>query len=197
VAAIEIQVVGQSNLDALARLFTVSRETRHCWCVAYCSTSWEFATGWYGGGNRRRFEALAASEPYPMGMLAVRDGEPIGWCACGPRLRYTAALAGRGRLLADRPREEDRDVWLIACLFVRPDRTGDGVLLPLIRGAIQLARDAGATAVEAWPLAMGIRRPGEAHLGREGVFARLGVRRVAQPSPDRVIMRLDASGRSS
>jgi GNAT superfamily N-acetyltransferase len=195
-AAIEIQAVGPGHLDALERLFTVSRATRHCWCTAYCSTSWQFAFGWYGGGNQRRFEALAASEPYPMGVLAVRDGEPIGWCACGPRLRYTASLAGRGRPLAHRPRDEDRDVWLIACLFVRPDRAGDGVLVPLIRGAIRLARDAGATAVEAWPLALGVRRPGEAHLGREGVFARLGFRRVEQPSPDRVIMSLDVSDRS-
>lgn len=128
-----------------------------------------------------------------MGVIAVRDGEPVGWCACGPRARFTTALTGRSRLLGHRPREDDGDVWLIACLFVRPGRTGDGVVLPLIRGAIDLALDAGATAVEAWPLAVGIRRSGEAHVGREGVFARLGFERIERPSLERVIMRLDAS----
>jgi hypothetical protein len=192
-ADVEIQPVGPGRLEALQQLFTYSRTTRHCWCTAFCSTSWQFATGWYGGGNRRRFEGLAASESDPMGVIAVRDGEPVGWCACGPRARFTPALTGRSRLLGHRPREDDGDVWLIACLFVRPGRTGEGVLVPMIRGAIALALDAGATAVEAWPLAVGIRRPGEAHVGREGVFARLGFERIERPSLERVIMRLDAS----
>jgi hypothetical protein len=87
------------------------------------------------------------------------------------------------------------DVWLIACTYVRPDPNGDGVVIPLICGAIAL--DAGATAVEARPLAAGIRRPAESHLGREGVFARLWFERIEWPSLERVIMRLDASGRSS
>jgi hypothetical protein len=194
---VQIQPVGPGRLEALQQLFTSSRTTRHCWCTAFCSTSWQFATGWYGGGNRRRFEGLAASESDPMGVIAVRDGVPVGWCACGPRARFTTALTGRSRLLGHRPREDDGDVWLIACLFVRRGRTGDGVVVPLIRGAIALAVDAGATAVEAWPLAMGIRRPGEAHVGREGVFARLGFERIERPSLERVIMRLDASDWSS
>jgi len=194
---VEIQSVGPGRLEALQRLFTSSRTTRHCWCTAFCSTSWQFATGWYGGGNRRRFEGLAASESDPMGVIAVRDGESIGWCACGPRARFTTALTGRSRLLANCPREDDGDVWLIACMYVHPDRNGGGVVMPLLRGAIALALDAGATAVEAWPLAAGIRRPAEAHLGREGVFARLGFERIERPSLERVIMRLDTSDRSS
>ncbi|HET9650409.1 MAG TPA: hypothetical protein VFP34_19550 [Microlunatus sp.] len=190
----EIRPAGRDELRTLAALFGAARATRHCWCTAFCTTSWQFATGWYGGGNRRRFEALAAASPAPMGVLAFEGDDPTGWCACGPRSRYAAALAGRSRLLASRPRDEDDDVWLIACLVVRPDRTGTGLVMPLLRGAVATAREGGATAIEAWPLARGVRRPGTEHVGREALFARLGFRRVDQPAPDRVLMRLELSG---
>jgi hypothetical protein len=194
VAGPQIRPVGPDQLGTLAALFGAYRATRHCWCTAFCTTSWQFATGWYGGGNRRRFEALAAASPVPMGLLALDGDVPAGWCACGPRSRYTAALAGRSRLLADRPREEDDDVWLIACLFVRPERSGTGLVMPLLRGAVAPAGEAGAAAIEAWPLARGVRRPGQDHVGREAVFTRLGFGRLDQPAAGRVLMRLELSG---
>jgi hypothetical protein len=159
--------------------------------MAFCSTSAQFALGWYGGGNRRRFDAMAVTEQDPLGIVALRDGDPVGWCACGPRARYTTALAGRSRHLTHRAREEDHDVWLIACLFVPPAAEGSGVVVPLLGAAIALARAAGAAAVEAWPLASSVRRPAAAHVGRQGVFARLGFTCVARPLPDRAIMRLE------
>ena len=159
--------------------------------MAFCTGGWPFATGWYGGGNRRRFASMAASGPAPMGVLASVGEESVGWCACGPRGRYTAAIAGRSSLLADRPRAEDDAVWLVACLFVDPGHRAAGIALPLLRAAVTLARDEGATAVEAWPLATGVRRRGEEHVGREGVFARLGFACIERPSADRALMRLE------
>jgi hypothetical protein len=183
--------VGADQLAGVRQLFGLQRATRHCWCMAFCSTRAQFAMGWYGGGNRRRFEDLVVSGPASMGVLAVRDGEPLGWCACGPRIRYKAALAGRSSILARRPPEEDDRVWLVACVIVRPEVRVSGAAVRLLRGAVSLAREAGASAVEAWPLADGVRRPGDAHVGREGVFARLGFECVERPSAERVIMRVE------
>jgi hypothetical protein len=165
--------------------------------MAFCSTGLQFATGWYGGGNRRRFEAMAVAGPAPMGILASVAGQPVGWCACGPRIRYLAAIGGRTGPLAQRSRNEDHDVWLVACIFVARDHRRSGVVLPLLRGAIALARENGASAVEGWPLAAGVRRAGDAHVGREGVFARLGFSCVQRPGSGRVIMRLDLTGPSA
>lgn len=194
VTAVEVLPVGPDELDRLDGLFGTSRATRHCWCTAFCSTRRQFATGWYGGGNRRRFERMAATEDHPMGLVAFRDDEPVGWCACGPRTRYAAAAAGRSRLLVGRPRDEDDVVWLIACSYVRPDRGATGVAVAMLRAAVLLAQSAGAVAVEAWPLALGVRDAAQAHVGREGVFARLGFRRIEHPHPQRVIMRRELSG---
>ncbi|GAA3631820.1 hypothetical protein [Microlunatus ginsengisoli] len=196
-AELEILPVGPDHLNLLGQLFEVFRSTRHCWCTAFCSTSWQFAAGWYGGGNRRRFESLAVTQDQPMGVVAVHAGQPVGWCACGPRIRYVAALSGRSRLIVDRPRDEDEDTWLIPCTIVPPVARSAGhhmsayAVLPMLRGAVELARDAGAAAIEAWPLAKGVRRPSDAHVGREGLFERVGFRRVQQPTHDRVIMRLE------
>jgi hypothetical protein len=202
VAEVEIRSVGAEQLGLVRQLFETERATRHCWCMAFCSTNLQFAMGWYGGGNRRRFEELAVTGHLPMGIVASVDSQPVGWCACGPRLRYLAAIGGRSELLAQLSRNEDADVWLIACIFVARDRRSAGLVLPLLRGAIDLARRNGASAVEGWPLAAGARQAdarqaGVLHVGREGVFARLGFRCVQRPSSQRVLMRLDLAGTSA
>lgn len=187
----EVQRVDGEHLDRVRQLFAVDRGTRHCWCMAFCSSSRQFALGWYGGGNQRRFEALAATEFAPMGVLASVNSEPIGWCGCGPRSRYTSAMAGRSSLLADRPPEEDAHVWLVACVFVRPSHRGLGVVRTLVGEAVSLARERGASAIEGWPLAAGARRRDQAHVGAETIFAGLGFHCVQRPSAERAIMRLN------
>src|SRR5690349_21553523 len=62
VGELEVVPVDADRADALGRLFVTSRSTRHCRCTAFCSSSWQFALGWYGGGNRLRFEAMASSD---------------------------------------------------------------------------------------------------------------------------------------
>jgi GNAT superfamily N-acetyltransferase len=159
--------------------------------MAFCETRGQFAAGWFGDGNRHRFEAMATVNSTPMGILASVAGEPVGWCACGPRSRYTVAVSGRSKLLASRAGAEDESVWLLPCLFVRVGHRGHGVTYALVRAAVELARREGAFAIEGWPLAESNRQPADAFLGREKVFEDLGFSCVERPSPQRVIMRLE------
>jgi GNAT superfamily N-acetyltransferase len=157
--------------------------------MAFCVTRSRFAAGWFGGGNRRRFEAMARGSATPMGILASVAGEPVGWCACGPRSRYAAALGGRGAVVGGRARAEDQSVWLVPCLFVEAGYRGQGISYALVRAAVELARGEGAAAIEGWPLAASDRRSADAFLGREKVFEELGFSCVGRPAPNRVIMR--------
>jgi GNAT superfamily N-acetyltransferase len=159
--------------------------------MAFCVTRGQFAVGWLNGGNQRRFKAMATDSPTPMGILASKDYEPVGWCACGPRSRYTTAISGRSKIMASRPRAEDESVWLLPCLFVRVGHRGQGVSHALVRAAVELARREGAIAIEGWPLAGSERRSADAFVGRESVFEDQGFARVDRPSPQRVIMRLE------
>ena len=181
--------VGAQDLPALATLFGDSRNTRHCWCTAFCTTRTQFATGWLTGRNRRRFETIAGAISAPMGILASSSGAPVGWCACGPRSRYAVADRGRSRLLRDRDRREDTEVWLLPCMFVRTDHRAQGVTYSLVRAAVDLARAEGALALEGWPVTESADRS-DAFVGREKVFEDLGFHRVARPSEHRSIMRL-------
>ncbi len=87
------------RLADLERLFAPSKVLSGCWCMWFLVTSREFEQG-YGGGNRAAFADLVATTDRPLGVLAYRDGEPVGWCATGPRSRATAIegvpLAGPG-----------------------------------------------------------------------------------------------------
>ena len=181
--------MGPGELSDLAILFGGNRNTRQCWCTAFCTTRRRFAAGWLAGRNQQHFESLARDSTAPMGVLAYSSGEPVGWCACGPRARYAVADRGRSRVLRDRDSREDRDVWLVACLFVRPDHRGEGTTYALVRACVELARREGARAVEGWPVTGD--RDAEAFVGRERVFEDLGFRRVAQPTRHRSIMRLE------
>jgi GNAT superfamily N-acetyltransferase len=185
--------VGPDDLPDLATLFGGNRNTRHCWCTAFCSTRSQFAAGWLTGRNQHRFESMARGNKTPMGILAPSSGEPVGWCACGPRSRYAVADSGRGKILRDRDRREDKDVWLLACMFVRTDYRAQGVTYALVRAATELARREGALAIEGWPVT-GSDRNADAFVGREKAFADLGFHRVARPTPQRSIMRLQLHG---
>ncbi|CAA9445853.1 MAG: hypothetical protein AVDCRST_MAG66-4598 [uncultured Pseudonocardia sp.] len=186
--------LGPGDLDDLAALFGAQRTTRHCWCTAFCVSGGRFAAGWFAGGNRRRFAQMAVESTTPMGVLASVDGSPVGWCACGPRSRYTAAIDGRSSLLRGRRREEDHSVWLLACLFVASAHRGRGVTHALVGTAVDLARQEGALAIEGWPLAASAPPSGDAFVGREEVFQAAGFGCVDRPTSRRAVMRLDLHG---
>ena len=183
--------VGLEDLPALGRLFESQRNTRRCWCMAFCTTRSQFAKGWLRGGNERRFEAMAATEQSPMGILAYRDDETVGWCACGPRARYLFPGSAANKIIDSRVSLDNETEWLLPCHFIHPDHRGEGLALILVQAAIELARSRGASAIESWPLARSVGRSGDAFLGREEVFEDLGFRRAYRPTPERVIMRLE------
>ncbi|MEO7058316.1 MAG: GNAT family N-acetyltransferase [Lapillicoccus sp.] len=193
-AALDTRPLGPEDLGDLASLFQPERNTRGCWCMSFCSSRTQFAMGWLTGGNRRRFEAMASGAGPPMGVLASVSGQPVGWCACGPRSRYAVADEGRSALLQGLDRTDDDDVWLLPCLFVRAESRGQGVTYGLVEAAVELARQHGARAIEGWPTAGSQKRSAEGFVGRERVFEALGFRCVARPSSARAIMRLELDG---
>lgn len=186
-ASLDVHTVGPDRLDDLAQLFGRSRTTSGCYCMWNIVSSKECSAGWRGG-NRVAFEALAGDAPEPLGLLAYRDGEPVGWCAAGPRSRYGRAL--RSSTLKAREPAEDASVWLVPCFFIRTDARRAGVSRALLTAAVDLARRHGATAIEGFPLAGdGRRAAGEAFLGVEPLFASCGFTPVHRPSAGRVVMR--------
>lgn len=181
------------RLPDLATLFGTSRTTNGCYCMWFLQPAQESRAGW-SGGNKLAFEACARDEQLPMGLLAYLDGQPVGWCAAGPRSRYSRAL--RSTVLRQRDPAEDDRTWLVPCFFVRTGFRRRGVMRELLTRAASLAAEHGAAAIEGFPLAGDRRRgSGDAYLGVEPVFVACGFVEVDRPTANRVVMRRDLNRR--
>jgi GNAT superfamily N-acetyltransferase len=187
----EIVPATPDRLDDLAELFGSSAAANRCWCMNFILPRRELMDG-LGRANQLRFEAMARTAEPPMGLLAYRDGRPIGWCAAGPRSRYPRGISPRATILKDRDPGEDDDVWLVPCFFVRRGERHQGTTYDLLTAVVDFARARGAKAIEGWPLT-GKSSPDE-YVGREQVFLACGFECIRRPTARRAVMRLDLAG---
>jgi len=171
------------RMDDLATVINPRRNPKHCWCLAYRLTGREaqaLATD-DTGAREARMRDLAAGHPAP-GLVAYRDGEPVGWVGIGPR--RTLPRLARSRVI---PTVDDVPVWSVFCLVVRTGFRRQGVTAQLL---------------EAYPVEpVPGRRVNQsfAYVGTTGMFERAGYVRVRETSSTsdglvRWLMRKDLSG---
>jgi GNAT superfamily N-acetyltransferase len=127
------------------------------------------------------------------GLVAYQDQTPVGWCALAPRIATSGAgnspipWAGRAK------DKTETQVWAITCMISRPGYRGQGVTYALARAAVDAARRAGATAIEAYAM---LHDPGititwgELHVGSHNALAAAGFTVVSRPTARRVVMRV-------
>lgn len=157
-----------------------------CWCQYYRLRGRD----WAGASVPQLRAALreqVSSGPVPPGVLAYRDGEPVGWCAVGPKEDYPRLLA------SPVSRGEVAGVWSVSCFVVRVGHRSQGVARALLDGAVELARRHGAAVVEAYPVDPSARRSlssAELFHGPLGLFLDAGFTEEARPSPARAVVRL-------
>ena len=161
---------------ALEDLFGAYGASNGCWCMY-----------WRIGGayrdrpkeeNRTDFRSVVLGGP-PPGLLAFDGDTAVGWCQVTPRraLPYLDGYTRRGPL-------DPRPVWSVSCFFVRRGYRKQGVSTALLTAAIDLARKAGAPALEAYPST----RDPKSYTGLASIFARAGFRKVGGRDPDRPVM---------
>lgn len=138
-----------------------------------------------GNANRRAFKRIVDSGTVP-GLLAYADGQPVGWCALGPRDDFRRLE--NSRILK---RVDDRPVWSVVCLFVTRAFRNRGVSVALLKAAAKHARSRGATVLEGYPTEpKGDRMPDTfVWTGLASAYHRAGFVEVLRRSPTRPIMR--------
>ncbi|MBP8949216.1 MAG: GNAT family N-acetyltransferase [Candidatus Promineofilum sp.] len=183
---IEVKPLIQELLPDVEALFNTSRETHGCWCMWFLIPYKEYKAGG-SEGNRQRFIDLMAATPFPLGLLAYRAGEVVGWCATGPRSRFARALNVPS--FKGRDPSEDDSVWLTPCFYVRKDARREGVSRALLEAAVALARQHGATAIEGFPFATGVKVGRESMVAVEPLFAACGFVVSRRPLATRVVVR--------
>lgn len=170
--------------------FAASPESAGCFCTWFLIPVAQYHAGG-ARANKTIFRDLLRTSASAVGLLAYAAGEPIGWCAAGPRSRFKRAL--RVPSFKGRNPSEDESVWLVPCFNVRKDFRRQGVSSALLDGAVKLARKDGAKAIEGFPFARGAKLGRESMVGVEAVFESCGFVATRRPSATRVVMRRDLS----
>ena len=171
------------RLPALAELFHDNRTTSCCWCMY-----WRIGSAYRNSceTNQTAFENVVKQGP-PPGLLAFIGDIPVGWCQLTPRA--TLPYLDKTRQL---PRIDDVPVWSISCFYIRKGFRKRGVTHALIAKALQVAKRAGAPAVEAYPLDADVT-PSSSFTGYLSTFQRAGFKIIARPVPSRPIVRYEFS----
>jgi len=159
-ADLQIVPLTPERVPDLATLFGQGGDPKWCWCAWYRLRNADFRTA-TAETNRavleRAAEATAADGRAP-GLIAYRNGEPIGWVSVGPRDDYPRLQ--HSRVLGP---VDDRPVWSVVCFVVAGSARGQGVARALLGAAVVYARDHGATLLEAYPADTGGQRVPAAH----------------------------------
>ena len=146
---LQIVPLTRDRLADLADLFGQGGDPKWCWCSWFRLRSADFRTA-TSQSNRavleRAVERTGADGRAP-GLIAYRDGEPIGWVSLGPREDYERLQ--HSRVLAP---VDERPVWSIVCFVVARHQRGQGVARALLDAAVAYARAHGATLLEAYPV---------------------------------------------
>lgn len=156
------------RVDDFAEVANPNRRASHCWCLSHRLRAREIDE--LGGGSREQALRVLATRPHPPGVIGYDDGLPVGWCSIGPRSENSRLTASA----LIRPLD-DVPVWSIICVIVRGGHRRRGLTTPLLAGAVAYAAEAGAPAVEAYP----VDPPGRmdltmAFVGTRSMFEKVG-----------------------
>jgi GNAT superfamily N-acetyltransferase len=190
-AKVTVEPLTEARFEGLASLFMQGGDPKWCWCMYFRArgSSWGTSTA---KENRENLHGLASRELAP-GLVAYQDGEAVGWVSLAPREDFDRLEASK--VLA---RLDDKPVWSIVCFVVAKGRRGQGIAAALLAGAIEYARQHGASTLEAYPVSdeRGRIPASNAFHGVQSMYTRAGftvaeVRQWNKATPKRPIMRLE------
>lgn len=170
--------------DDFVALFSEHGVQNGCWCTYWRRTRHEYHHNF--GERNKQFMQQVIWERRPAGLLAYREGKPIGWISVAPRTEF--ASLERSTTLK---RVDDQPVWAIVCFFVSKPYRGQKMNQTLVRAAIAYAQANGAQAVEAYPF--DTDRPNrllpERYMGVLSTFQKTGFQRLPAAAGVRAVMR--------
>jgi len=173
----------------LESLFGTHGAYAGCWCMFWRLNRADF-NRLKGDGAKAVLHSMTCKNRVP-GLLAYVNGQAAGWCSIGPREHYKALEASR--ILK---RVDDQPVWSIVCFFVTKPFRRQGLMLELLRGAVEYARQQGAQVVESYPIDMQSSRlagkrlnSSSGYMGIASVFSKIGFVEVGRASETQLIMR--------
>ena len=162
-----------------------------CWCQAWRGR--DDIARQSGESRPATLRRQIETDRPPPGFLAYIGHEVVGWSGVSVRTRTPRLMRSRTIPLVD-----DLPVWSIGCFLVRVGHRRRGVARALLSAVVEAAREAGAPAVEAYPIDPLGRRANAnfAFVGLASMFDAAGFRRVLTTDAHsdhlpRLLVRLD------
>lgn len=182
--AIECHPATPDRWHDLEAVFAGRGDPAKCWC-----SFWYLSNKAYSAGTpedkRSALQERVKGKLAP-GVLAYADGLPAGWAGIAPRATYDRLVRNRQSLRA----VDERPVWSLTCLVVHRDFRRQGLMRPLIRGAVDFAVANGAIAVEAYPVEADRKLTMyDLFVGTISAYQEIGFVEVARHTPTRPILR--------
>ncbi len=137
--------------------------------------------------NRKDLKASIV-DGRPPGLLAFDERDrAVGWCRLTPRAEL-GWLESKPFLAT----VDDLPVWSLPCFYIRNGHRGQGIMSALIHAALLAAKNAGAPAVEGYPIDTAVEGSSRNLFpGTVSAFTRAGFTTVVADSPTRPVMRHD------
>ncbi len=190
---VEILPASPELWPLIVELFSAGGDPKWCWCQFWrkAGSNWTNTTA---EDNRASLRALVDHDPAP-GLVAIRDGTPVGWVGFGPREAF--GRLARSRTLPQLPGDA---VWVVNCFVVARTARRSGVARALLDAAVEYARSRGARIIDGYPVRTdGSRIPSASvYTGTASMFEAAGFTEAAPTTSKastgtpRVVMRRDA-----
>lgn len=153
-----------------------------CWCQRFRRHA--------AADNRTALRCEIEDSTLPIGLLALVDGEAVGWTRVVPRSSLPGIAENRAlaRLLDDAA-----GAWWVSCFVIRREHRGRGIGTALLRGAAHWAFRHGASFVDGHPVDVAALRgspaPSAVFTGTVSMFQAAGFTEVGRTYRSRPIMR--------
>jgi len=181
---LDVQPLTAGRWGDLEALFGARGACGGCWCMFWRLPRKQFEQQ-KGRQNRAALQALAEAGAAP-GLLAYRQGQPVAWCALGPRESFPTLE--RSRTLQ---RLDDAAVWSVVCLFVARPLRRMGISVALLRAAAAYSQRQGATILEGYPVVPRAALPDAfAWTGTLAAFQRAGFAEVRRAGARAIVRRI-------
>lgn len=155
-----------------------------CWCAFFRLSGPEFKAA--GRDGRKEHVRGEAAEGRALGLLALVDGEPLGWVAVS--LRLENPRLARSRVMASAAGEAGC-VWSVTCFYIDQRGRRPGLSAELLRAAVGYAAEHGADVVEGYPVEPDGHRAADLYHGTVRMFTDAGFELVERRGPARALVR--------
>jgi GNAT superfamily N-acetyltransferase len=181
--AVRVVPATRESWPQLGRVFGVrEKDPTSCWCQRFRRHD--------EPDNRSALQREVQTVDVPVGLLAYREDDAVGWTRVV--LRSTLPGVTENRALA-RILDDDPDAWWVSCFVVRRDNRGSGVGASLLEAAVDWAAQHGASVLDGHPVdthgLAGTPSPSAIFTGTVAMFQRAGFTEIGRTFRTRPVMR--------